>query len=116
MVSKINDDFVHANVYYFSRHLGVEVADPVNVGLWLDYFDRDEPLGANLLSFLHLLLVMQRSLADLFAKLFGVDILLKAQLDPFLKGFGHRIKQLASTSEEARAIFESLGLVELAKI
>jgi hypothetical protein len=116
VLSKINDDFVHANVDYFYRHLGMDAGDPVDATILLDYFDKAEFLEAHVLAFLHLLLVMQGSLSGLFAKLFGVDILLKAQTGPFLKEFGLRIKSLASRSEEAGAIFTNLGLVELEQI
>ncbi len=111
VLSKINDDFVHANVEYFYRHLGVDSGDPGYARIWLDYFDRGESPEVNVLAFLHLLLVMQGSLTVLFAKLFARDVLLKERPDHFLQEFGQRIKSLASSSEEAVAILGNLGLV-----
>jgi hypothetical protein len=91
----------------------VDAGDPGYSRIWLDYFDSDESLEVNSLAFLHLLLVMQGSLAALFARLFGTDLELKARLDPFLNDFGQRIKSLASKSEGAQAVFTDLGLVSL---
>jgi hypothetical protein len=113
VLSRINDDFVHANVEYLSRHLGVNTADREYTTIGFDYFDRDESQEANVLALLHLVLIMQASLAALFAKLFGTDVMLKAGPERFLGDFGHKIASLASRSHEAKAIFGDLGLVTL---
>ena len=101
----------HANIDYYRRHLGVEADGPGYTMIRLDFFDEEELSEANVLAFLHLLLVMQGSVAVLFAKLFETDVLLKAQVNQFLEEFGSRITTLALSSEEVKSIFSGLGLV-----
>lgn len=111
VLSKVNDDFVHANPDYYSRHLEMSSGDPGYVNFWLGYFDEDVLQEAHVLAFLHLLLVMQEALGSLFARLFGTSVTLKARLSSFQLRFDARITDLASKSEDAAATFQQLGLV-----
>jgi hypothetical protein len=110
VLSKINDDFVHANPDYYGRHLAVEaVADPGYVGFRLEHFDGGVILEAHVLAFLHLVLVMQEALASLVGNLFAMRLELGAKAAAFNALFGEKIKKLASDSEEAAKILRELG-------
>ena len=113
VLSKVNDDFVHANPDYYSRHLKVGAGDQGYVNFWLDYFDDDVLQEAHAMAFLHLLLVIQDALASLLANVFAVPVTLISQLVPFRSKFATRMKGIAAKSEEAAAIIEQLGLITL---
>lgn len=115
VLSKVNDDFVHANPDYYDRHLKVGVEEPGCVSFWLGYFDEDVPQEAHVLAFLHLLLVMQEALASLLAHLFAITVALKAPLASFHLKFGPRMTELASRSNEAAATLQQLGLFVLGR-
>jgi hypothetical protein len=111
VLSKVNDDFVHANPDYYTRHLTVGAGDPGYVYFAVQYFDDDILQSAHVLASLHLLLVMQEALAGLLAHLFAVPVTLKAPLAAFLSQFGARMMEVGSQSEAAAVILERLGLV-----
>jgi hypothetical protein len=110
VLSKVNDDFVHANPDYYSRHFKAGTGDPGYLNLWLDYFDDGVLLEAHAMAFLHLLLVMQDGLASLLAKLFAVPVTLISPLVTFRSNFATRMTGIAAKSEEAGAILDQLGL------
>jgi len=113
VLSRINDDFVHANPDYYERHFNVAADDPGYVNFWLDYFDEDSLQEAHTLAFLHLLLVMQEALAGLFSGLFTVPVALKSPLGLFNSTFAARMRDVASRSAESAKVLEQLGLVAL---
>jgi hypothetical protein len=113
VLSKVNDDFVHANPDYYGRHLKMGAGDPGYVNFWLGYFDEDILHEAHVLAFLHLLLVMQEGLASLLARLFATGVTLQAPLASFLRDFAARVTELASQSEDAASTLQQLGLVVL---
>jgi len=65
VLRRINDDFMHANTDYFSRHFEIERVDSDNLGLKVVYTDDDEELSVQLWAFLHLLIVIQDSISKL---------------------------------------------------
>jgi hypothetical protein len=71
----INDLFLHPNPDYYMRHTAIsEMADGV-VELKLRFFDDDEFHWASILGMLHLMIVMQESLARMFgAKFVNLDV------------------------------------------
>ena len=113
VLSKVNDDFVHANPDYYLRHLQMSAGDPGYVNFLLGYFDDDILQEAHLLAFLHLLLVLEKSLAALLVKLFGSQVSLDVPMAAFQAQFGGKIRNLASKSEDAAATLTHLGLVPL---
>jgi hypothetical protein len=111
VLSKVNDSFVHANPDYYDRHLKDRAGDPGYVNFVLDYFEDDSLLEANVLAFLHLLLVMQDALLDLLKHLFLTPTKLRTSLASFDQNFGARIAQLVSASKEAATTLDQLGLI-----
>jgi hypothetical protein len=110
VLAKVNDDFVHANPDYYSRHLKAGAGDPGYVNFWLDYFDDDLLQEAHAMAFLHLLIFMQDALASLLAKVFAVPVTLILPLVTFRSNFAKRMTGIAAKSEEAAAILHQLGL------
>lgn len=41
VLSRVNDDFMHANPSYYQRHTSVEDIDPGNVGMYVSYNDSE---------------------------------------------------------------------------
>lgn len=115
VLSKVNDDFIHANPDYYSRHLQMGTGDPGYVNFWLDYFDNDVLQEAHSIAFLHLLLVMQDALASLLTNLFAVPVTLVSPLALFREKFATRMTETASKSEEAAAILDLLGLIPFSR-
>ena len=109
VLSKINDDFVHANPDYYLRHLRTEPTDPQYVSVFLDYFEDDSVQEAHVLAFLHLLLVIQQDLADLLGCLFGVPLVLPNSIADFERTFLPRVQPLVARYSGAKAILEDLG-------
>lgn len=109
VLSKINDDFVHANPDYYGRHLRAGPGDPGYVNVLLDYFDDDPVQEAHVLAFLHLLLVIQQDLADLLGHLFGVPVVLPSGIAEFERTFLPRVQPLVAQYSGAKAILEELG-------
>jgi len=111
VLSTVNDNFVHANPDYYDRHLKLSAGDPDYVNLWLDFFEDGSLLEPHVLAFLHLLLVMQEALLDLFNRLFSTRTRLKTSLASFDLKFRARTTELASASREAAATLGQLGLI-----
>jgi hypothetical protein len=113
MLAKVNDDFVHSNPDYYSRHLDGTIANPEYVNMVLGYFDDDALHEVHVLAFLHLLLVIEESIAGLIAKVFGSKAVVNVPMRAFEAQFGGRVKELAANSEEGAAALTDLGLVTL---
>jgi len=109
VLSKINDDFVHANPDYYGRHLLTGPADPGYVDVVLSYFDDDPVQEAHVLAFLHLLLVIQQDVADLLGRLFGVPVILPNGIVEFERAFLPRVHALVARHSGAKGILEELG-------
>jgi len=110
-LTKVNDDFVHANPDYYSRHLRTEQPDEKTVQFWLNYHDDEVLVDAHVLAFLHLMLVMQEALAGLIGALFDRPVDLTPLRTAFDQGFGKAITGLRGRSSEAASILEELGLI-----
>ncbi|HEY9141172.1 MAG TPA: hypothetical protein VIN93_09785 [Bryobacteraceae bacterium] len=111
VLSKVNDNFVHANPDYYDRHLKAGAGDPGYVNFWLDYFDDDTLLETHVLAFLHLVLVMQEALLDLLNRQFLTPAGLRTSLASFDSKFGARTVELAAASDEAATTLGQRGLI-----
>jgi hypothetical protein len=111
VLSKVNDDFVHANPDYYSRHLELTEQGADHVSIAVTYFDDDVDHFAHTLAFLHLVLRIQESLAGLLNGLYGQPIKLKFSAESFRKNFRTDIEAVVSKVTNGRNIVEKLGLV-----
>jgi hypothetical protein len=109
-LTKVNDDFVHPNPDYYSRHLRAQQPDEKTVQFWLTYHDDDVLTDAHVLAFLHLLLLMQEALAGLVSAIFGRTINLTANVATFDHVFGKAVAALREKSPEA-ADLDQLGQI-----
>ena len=71
VLSRINDDFMHLNPAYFSRHSELHPAGEHDYHLILQYFDDTVDHAAHTFAFLHLLGVVAASASGLLDRLFG---------------------------------------------
>ncbi len=113
VLSRINDRFVHANIDYYHRHLDVGPGTPGHVSVLLNYFEDDPLQLANVLAFLHLLLVVQDALLGLFNKLFATQASLPSPLKLFEDTFGERLGELTREKSEYSTVLTELGAYSL---
>lgn len=67
VLGRLNDEFVHTNVAYYSRHTNAVPLPGGDIFLRLEFFDEGEDTDAHACAFLHLLAVLTDSLDQLFA-------------------------------------------------
>jgi hypothetical protein len=112
VLTRVNDDLVHANPEYYKRHLSVSPGDRGYVNFRIEYFDEGGVHEAHMLAFLHLLLLGQQSFAGLLSKVFVKPMTLKTEPSIFGLEFGERLKRV-SASAEAAQILKEFGCVDL---
>jgi hypothetical protein len=71
VLSRINDDFMHLNSDYYSRHTEMRPAGESSYHLLVQYFDDDVDHRAHTFAFLHLIAVILESMSGLLDGLFG---------------------------------------------
>jgi hypothetical protein len=113
VLSKVNDEFVHANPEYYNRHLDVSPDGRGYVDLRVECFDESVVHEVHMLAFLHLLLLSQQALADLLSQVFGKPIALKTAPSIFELEFGDRVKGVSLASADAAKILREFGCVDL---
>lgn len=67
VLDRLNDEFVHANEPYYSRHTNAQAVSGDNILLRLEFFDDDGDLACHTLAFLHLCAVIADSLDEMLA-------------------------------------------------
>jgi len=110
VLSRINDDFMHANPSYYRRHTTVMEIDPENVGMYVSYNDLDEDHLAHVLAFLHVFTFLVVKLGELLSALFDAVKPPHAELDKLQSYFGPRAIGVAQGSEAHKQVLEELGL------
>jgi hypothetical protein len=110
VLSRINDDFMHANLAYYTRHTQVGPLDEKNVGVVVNYFDTDIDNAAHTLAMIHLLVVVQESVLTLFTSIFGTLPLKSMGLSSFEEAYGARPKDLLKSSPRHEVVLRELGL------
>jgi len=65
----INDQFLHPNPKYYHRHLGFHDREDGAVEMRLEFFDEPLDIAVGVLGLIHLVIVTQQSLAEMFATL-----------------------------------------------
>ncbi|MGH7381075.1 MAG: hypothetical protein ACREKR_02460 [Candidatus Methylomirabilales bacterium] len=107
----INDDFMHTNTRYYSRHVEAAPGGPDHINLLLHYFDRDErEHRAHVLAFLHLSVVMQDSLCAMFASVFPPGATINAGLSAFEELFKPKTTDLLNRAPAVLPVLDELGL------
>ena len=98
VLKRINDDFMHTNPAYYRRHMEMVPGSPDHAFMKLHYFDPDDAdTRAHTLAFLHVLLVMQDSLAGLFDDLFPNAEKVDVGVDTFRTQFGPKVASFLGT-------------------
>jgi hypothetical protein len=67
VLDRLNDEFVHSNEPYYSRHTTARPVDPENIYLALQFFDDSSDVEPHGLAFLHLLIVLVDSWDQMMA-------------------------------------------------
>ena len=111
VLSKVNDDFVHANPEYYYRHLELTAQGTDQLNIAVTYFDDNANHLAHTLAFLHLVLMIQESLAGLLNGLYGQPVKLRFSAEGFRKDFRKELEVAVSKVASGQNIVEELGLV-----
>lgn len=112
VLSRINDDFMHLNRAYYSRHTEMRPAGESAHHLLVQYFDDDVDHQAHTYAFLHLMAVVLESMSGLLDGLFGpaaADCGLRELEDLLRPG----IAALAGEHPDRNSILVELGLWSL---
>lgn len=110
VLSQINDDFMHVNPDYYRRHADVREQPNRNVKLNIHYFDAALDHETHLLAFLHLLMVLEKSLSELLAALIVDQDAVDVGYDLFKETHGQRYQSFLERHPEQAGVIATLGL------
>jgi hypothetical protein len=113
VLSRINDDFMHLNPVYFSRHRELRPAGEDGYHLILQYFDDEVDHKAHTFAFLHLLGVAAVSASGLLDGLFGADKKLDCRAEDLEEVLRADVLAFAREHSDRRQILTDLGLWSL---
>ena len=110
VLSCINDDFMHFNPTYYFRHSRLDAVDPEKYVHAIGYFDKNVEQDFHVYAFMHLCLVVARSIASLLQKQYVKPIGVDVDVTGFRKAYGNTIKRLAKEHPDGIPILTELGL------
>jgi hypothetical protein len=114
VLGRINDDFMHLNSDYYSRHMETRPAGPEAYNLLIQYFDADDDHAAHLLAFLHLVGVCQDAVLGLLQGVCpGLDTVAKV-VPKVQEALKDQVKEVLERHPESRVVLTELGLWRLA--
>lgn len=114
VLGRINDDFMHLNGDYYSRHMEMRPAGPDGYNVLIQYFDADRDHAAHLLAFLHVVAVCQDAVLGLLQSVCpGIDNISKVA-PKVEEALAEQAQALTSKHPESRVVLKELGLWALA--
>lgn len=109
VLSRINDDFMHANPDYYRRHIDSREREDI-IALNIHYFDAVLDHEAHLFAFLHLVVVLQHSLSQMLAALLVDQSPVDVGYDAFRTAYSHRYDSFLRDHPEQADVVRTLGL------
>ncbi|HEU4479409.1 MAG TPA: hypothetical protein VFR80_12895 [Pyrinomonadaceae bacterium] len=109
----INDDFLHANPRYYYRHTRMDVFDADTVSMKLEYFDEEQDYIPHTFSLLHLICILQNSLAKMFADQIVDRAPVPVGLSNLETTLRPRVNQFLDKHSDRRSLIEELGIWRL---
>lgn len=110
VLSQINNDFMHFNPTYYFRHSKLSAKYIETYFFTLSYFDDDITQDFHIHAFMHICLVIARSIASLLQKQFVDSIRVDVDVKGFRKAYDKRIKRLIKENPEGIKVLTELGL------
>ncbi len=110
VLSRINDDFMHFNPTYYFRHSRLDPVDPQNYLFTIGYFDENIEQDFHVHAFMHICLVVTRSIASLLQKQYVESIGVDVDLKGFQKSYDKYLKRLTKEYPDGITILTELGL------
>lgn len=110
VLSRINDDFMHLNECYYMRHSSL---NPINEEKFLykiGYFDQDIVQDFHLHAFMHLSLLVIRSVAKMLDNEFKDGVSYPIDVDGFQKAYKEIIQKLVKKDPDHVKVLTELGL------
>lgn len=114
VLSRLNDNFPHFNREYFERHTEYRRESEEMGSISVHVFDRsDAETRASGLAMLHLVVVIQDSIEQLWKELYGQLGEVGIDLAGFEDLFRERVETFVRENPEQRAVLEEIGLWSL---
>lgn len=110
VLSRINDDFMHLNPSYYSRHTTVADSGSELVSIMVRYFDDARDHEAHVLAFLHLMATVQDSLAAMFGERLADVTQPKAITTELEAELQERLGNFVSANPDRLTVLRELGL------
>lgn len=110
VLSRVNDQFVHANPDYCLRHSSWRALGTNEIGFQLDYFDLPAVHEPHMLALLHVLVFMQESILRLLTSLITDVSVTTMGIESFRDVYSDRVDALVAKDAENRVILTDLGL------
>lgn len=110
VLSRVNDDFMHFNPTYYFRHSRLNAVDPQNYLYTISYFDDNAEQEFHVHAFMHLCVLVARSVASLLQKQYAKPMGIDVNLNGFRKSYGKTVQRLAKQTPEGIPILTELGL------
>ena len=110
VLARLNDEFIHANEPYYSRHTIAQRITDKELFLGLDFFDIEEDMEAHALAFLHLVAVLIDSVDAMLASVLtntGAHVALAPRLG---RELADRTSRVRAENERHERILRELGL------
>lgn len=109
-LGRLNDEFVHTNVAYYSRHTNAQPAADGDIFLRLEFFDDGEDTETHACAFLHLLAVLADSLDNLFASVLPTTGASRPITSALEQEIGERALKLRTAGKQHAVTLAELGL------
>jgi hypothetical protein len=110
VLTRLNDEFMHANEPYYTRHITAERLSEDEIFLGVEYFDTEEDVEPHALAFLHLLAVLRDSVESMLATLLTGTGPYTAQAPKLATELASRASQLRIRDAKSEKTLRELGL------
>jgi hypothetical protein len=105
----INDDYMHVNPVYYFNNTGLQQMGADNI-IFIPFFDEEIEHKSHLYSFLHLTLLVIKSIAEMLAPYFHQHDELRIDLVRLQIAFKNRVAAIVKENPEQLLVLRELGL------
>ena len=109
-MDRLNDEFVHTNEPYYTRHKNAEGLPGGDIFLRLEFFDETEDVKSHALAFLHLTLLIADALDQMLAVTLPATGAHKPLILDLERTLGERVAQCRAVGHSHEKTLDELGL------
>lgn len=110
VLSRINDDFMHLNPVYYFRHSRLDATSIDTFLFSISYFDDTVEQDFHIYAFMHLCLVVARSITAMLQKHIVQPIGIDVDVKGFRKAYSKTIHQLTHDHPDGVPVLKELGI------